>query len=63
MFRCINLGMNAYLERRDDVALNGVSDGGLDILQRKVAPEGVQRHRTTDDRGVVAHGKGGHRGH
>lgn len=55
--------IEAYLERRDDVALDGVSDSGIDLIQRKVAPEGVQSHGATDDSRVIAHGKGGHRGH
>jgi hypothetical protein len=55
--------LKAHLERRDDVALDGVSDGRLDLIQREVTPEGVQCHCTADDSRVVAHGKGGHRGH
>lgn len=65
-FRCcvvFILESKAYLERRDDVALDGVPDSGLDLVQRKVAPEGVQSHRAADDGRVIAHGKGRHRGH
>jgi hypothetical protein len=55
--------LRTHLESRDDVALDGVSDGRLDLIQREVAPEGVQCHCTADDSRVIAHGKGGHRGH
>jgi hypothetical protein len=55
--------VEAHLERRDDVALDGVPDSGLDLIQRKVAPEGVQCHCAADDSRIIAHGKGGHRGH
>lgn len=62
-FAFLRSNVEAHLERRDDVALDGIPDSGLDLIQRKVAPEGVQCHGAADDSRVIAHGKGGHRGH
>jgi hypothetical protein len=48
--------IKVYLERRDDVALDGVSNFGFNLIQREVASEGVQSHCTANDSRVIAHG-------
>lgn len=44
-----------HLERRNDVALDGVSSGRCHLIQSEVTTEGVQSHGSSDDSGVIAH--------
>lgn len=45
----------SYLESRNDVALDGISCGGADLVEVEIAAEGVQRHGSANDSRIVSH--------